>query len=460
MVRKIGRYETLEVLGEGSMGVVYKARDTIINRIVALKTVKMDGGATVAGENPFVKQFYNEARIAGNLSHPNIATIYDVGEDGPVAYLVFEYVKGVTLKDVISQRREIAINDRIRFLVLIARTLHYAHKNGVIHRDIKPANIMVLDDMQAKIMDFGIAVQLSASGPPECRDEGVFTGTPYYMSPEMLSSGTVNKLTDVFSLAVVSYEFLTWEKPFRAGTLNILFNKIASEDPPAPHYLNPMVSELVSAHVMKAMGKETGNRFQSMGEFADALQLYLEQSDKQNTDFITQTRDFDKTVLIRMLCERYSFFADFSEEEMQKLISISGKRRYREGKIIFNEATIGDKMFIILKGKVALTKRSDCDGGETVLSRLVNGDCFGELGFLNNSPRHATATAVKDSVIMYISDTVLRNTEPGICIKLYKNLSSTLSGRIGKGQVKISKLKAENARLKERIRLLGGVGEG
>ncbi|MCG6553390.1 MAG: serine/threonine-protein kinase [Candidatus Magnetominusculus sp. LBB02] len=439
MADKIGRYEVIGKLGEGSMGVVYKALDAIIDREVAIKTVKLvDGGQTPAAHN-MIKQFCNEAKIAGRLNHPNIAAIYDVGEQANSFYLVFEYVKGITLKDVIVNGNKIQINDKLKLLIILARTLHYAHQHGVIHRDIKPANVMVLEDLQVKVMDFGIAVLDNQSNKMDDTG-GVFTGTPYYMSPEIIREEKTDKLADLFSLGVLSYEFLTGIKPFTGANFKELFQCIESKDPEFPGRIDPTINETVGLHVMKMLEKDKGRRYQSAGEFADALEYYLEARNKSQSATSLPSADFNKLELIKMLRDRYLFFSDFTDEEMLKLFSLSGKKLYRKGAQIFKEASIDDKMFIIIAGKVKLLKRDSHDGKVSLLKELKSGDCFGELGFLNNSPRYAAAVAETDTVCILISDTVLRKTEPYICLKLYKNLSVMLSERIRRDDETICKL--------------------
>ena len=156
---KVGRYEIISTLGQGAMGVVYKGQDTAISRIVAIKTVKLQGVASTSDENKsMIDRFSHEARIAGQLSHPNITTIYDVGEHEGINYIVMEYVEGTPMEEVIEKKKPpLSLQEKIKIIILTARPLHYAHQRGVIHRDIKPANIMLLDNLQIKIMYFGIA---------------------------------------------------------------------------------------------------------------------------------------------------------------------------------------------------------------------------------------------------------------------------------------------------------------
>ncbi len=220
-ISKIGRYEIIETLGQGAMGIVYKGRDTAISRIVAIKTVKLREASSTPEENKsMIDRFCHEAQIAGQLSHPNITTIYDIGEYEGTNFIVMEYIEGISLDEIIKKKKPFSLKEKIKIIILTARTLHYAHQRGVVHRDIKPANIMLIDDLQIKIMDFGIA-QLSSKETLVKTQPGLVLGTPYYMSPEHLSGEPMNRQSDIFSLGVFSYELLTGGNPLRLKPLSL-----------------------------------------------------------------------------------------------------------------------------------------------------------------------------------------------------------------------------------------------
>jgi serine/threonine protein kinase len=202
----IGKYQILEELGVGSMGTVYRARDTVLDREVALKTMR-------AGQyiDPEIKQrFYREARACARLQHPHIVTIHDLGEVNDTAYISMELLVGEDLRKIIEAHREIPLRSRIEIIAQVSDALSLAHKNGVIHRDIKPSNIFVLADNSAKVLDFGIA-RLSESGLTVV---GRVLGTPNYMAPEQIQGSTCDARSDLFSLAIVFFELLTGTHPF------------------------------------------------------------------------------------------------------------------------------------------------------------------------------------------------------------------------------------------------------
>lgn len=434
----MGRYEILNVLGEGAMGVVYRGHDTIIDRIVAIKTVKMETIESPQKKNDLIEHFYHEARIAGKLSHPNIANIYDVGQEYGVHYLVLEYIDGITLKTAMSEQAEMPLLEKLRILIDTARTLHYAHQHGVIHRDIKPANIMLLKNSNIKIMDFGIA--MLASSAEEQAAQGGLKGTPAYLSPEQIDGTGIDRQTDVFSLGVLAYEFLAGQKPFIAGTIHELLHKILNEEPALPHKVNPQLEASLSKLIMKALEKKKGLRCQSASEFADILELYAAQMDMERTQNISGIKNYDKTVLAETLKKRYTFFSDFTTEELLKIISISTYKTYKKGGCIFNEGDIGTKMFIVISGKVRISKVFKDGEQETLLAVLKAGECFGEMAVMDASPRFAAACADTDCVTIAISDVILRNSEPMLCLKLYKNLAAVLSEKLRNSDIKINEL--------------------
>lgn len=438
-ISKIGRYEIIEELGQGAMGVVYKGRDTAINRIVAIKTVKLLAEVSTSDGADMVKRFYQEASIAGQLSHPNITTIYDVGENEGIHFLVMEYIEGMELSKFILEKGNIPVKEKINILILIARALHYAHQRGVIHRDIKPGNIMVVDDLQTKIMDFGIAKFTSKDALFKTQP-GLILGTPAYMSPEQLSGEELNRQSDIFSLGILSYELFTRKRPFNGDNLAVLIKSIVYENPVSMSKICSQIPSEVEKIILKSLEKNQENRYQTASEFADDLELFLNQDEMVMTQNIPAAKGYDKHKLIRSLKESYSFFSDFTDTELQHIFKISSKKVYRKGSVIFKENTIGNQMYIIINGEVIITKKFNNDE-ETIINTLKTGDSFGEMAIMDYSPRYATAVAKMDSILIAISEVILRNSDPKLCLKLYKNLSSVLSEKLKKSDATVNTLR-------------------
>jgi serine/threonine-protein kinase len=265
---RIGRYEILDEIGRGAMGTVYKARDPLLDRTLALKTVSID----LEGDDfeSFERRFYREARSAGRLSHPNIVTIHDVGKSDGLAYIAMEYLQGRSLRTMLDLG-VVFPPDRVADIAAqIADGLAFAHDHGVVHRDIKPANIMVLDTGPIKIMDFGIALLPTGSATLT----GNVFGSPKYMSPEQIVGQPVNGRADIFSLGAVLYEMLTGFAPFWGGDLDTVFYQVINEMPPAPSSRNKRIPVAFDVIVARAMAKHPDDRYTDARSMAADLRNY------------------------------------------------------------------------------------------------------------------------------------------------------------------------------------------
>src|SRR5512134_467396 len=222
--QKLGRYEVLEEIGKGAMGVVYLARDPLIGRLVALKTFRVGFAARDDELAQFRSRFVREAQSAGILSHPNIVTIHDVVDEGPagVCFIAMEYVKGTNLKQLLQRPDPFPIGFVVEIIAQVAEALDFAHSRGVVHRDVKPANILITPGNRVKITDFGIA-RIDSSN---LTMEGQLLGTPNYMAPEQIQGREVDHRADIFSLGVVFYEMLTRKKPFQGENMTAVTHKI------------------------------------------------------------------------------------------------------------------------------------------------------------------------------------------------------------------------------------------
>lgn len=268
---KLGKYEIRRELGRGAMGVVYEGWDAGIGRRVAIKTVKREqlDRKEVA---EVLARFQREAQAAGRLTHPNIVSIYEFGEDAgageedATAFIAMEFVDGSELKDHFDKDERFALPEVRRIMLELLDALGHAHKNGIVHRDIKPANVILLKDGTVKVADFGIA-RIESSNLTQA---GAVLGTPSYMSPEQFMGQTVDGRSDLFSAGVILYQFLTGDKPF-AGTITTIMHKVLKEEPIAPSELNVQVPRAFDDLMKKALAKRPEERFQTAREFADAL---------------------------------------------------------------------------------------------------------------------------------------------------------------------------------------------
>jgi serine/threonine-protein kinase len=266
---QLGRFQIRKELGRGAMGIVYEAHDPALDRVVALKTIRLTGDASERAS--YEARFMQEARAAGRLAHPAVITIYDVGREAELAWIAMERLHGVDLRLQLAQLRpppKIALSIAMQ----VAEGLAYAHQNGVVHRDIKPANIMLLKGGRTKIMDFGIA-RLQVSDVKT--QTGVLLGTPKYMSPEQLAGRALDHRSDIFSLGAVLHEMLTGQAPFTGADVSQLMHNIAHAPHVAPTRLAPGLPGVVDLIVARALEKDPGQRYQNAQELADDVQSAL-----------------------------------------------------------------------------------------------------------------------------------------------------------------------------------------
>ncbi len=265
---KLGRYEILAELGQGAMGVVYKAVDPVIDRTVAIKTINLNLPKDELAA--FEERFYREAKSAGRLNHPNIVTIYDAGEADRVAYIAMEFLEGRELKEVIASGEPLPLARAVDIAIQVADGLAFAHEHGIIHRDIKPANIMVLTNGQVKITDFGIA-KMPAGAHTQV---GIVLGSPKYMSPEQVVGKHVDGRSDIFSLGAVLYELLTGQPAFAGEELTAIMYKVLHEMPPLPTSIRPGLPAALDYIVVRALAKDPEARYQTAQEMAEDLRGY------------------------------------------------------------------------------------------------------------------------------------------------------------------------------------------
>lgn len=265
-ITQYGRYQVQSEIGRGSMGVVYKALDPKIDRIIALKVLKQHH----VTDSDMVKRFLREAKAAGRLSQSNIVMVHDVGQDHGTVYIAMELVEGEGL-DSIIKKGALYPDQAIDITRQVAVALDYAHKQKIVHRDIKPSNIIVTSGGEIKITDFGIARIVDAPGSEQTQ-VGSILGTPSYMSPEQVRGKKVDGRSDLFSLGTILYEMITGEKPFKGSNLLSIFHAIATVELPPLSSHNANIPGELEKVISKALHKDPDNRFQTGAEFAEALE--------------------------------------------------------------------------------------------------------------------------------------------------------------------------------------------
>ncbi|MFQ5936533.1 MAG: protein kinase [Acidiferrobacterales bacterium] len=381
---KIGKYQVKRKIGAGATSTVYLAEDPFFAREVAIKVAYRDTMQDPVHGQRYKKLFLNEASLAGKLKHPHIAIIYDAAVDEDCHYLVMEYVPGGTLERHCSADKLLSYSDVVEIIFKCSRALEHAHRQGVIHRDLKPANIMLGENTDVKITDFGTALSFLSD---QTQVSGML-GSPAYMSPEQVSEQDLNHQTDIYSLGVVMYQLLAGRLPFSADNQFTLLHKIVNDTPPSVRELRPEVPETLERVVKRAMEKKTTKRYKTWKEFSLDLTgafAHLEQS----SDKIADTDKFDS---LRQL----DFFRDFSDVELWELLRISSWKRFPPERALVQEGNLGQSFYLLASGKAKVIK------GRKSLLRLSAGDCFGEMAFIKQTPTPRVASVVSSTEVLLL----------------------------------------------------------
>ncbi len=411
--RFIGRYEILGTLGRGNMGEVFKALDPMIARQVALKTRRFDLIYEKKDVKAIVNRFFEEARIAGNLIHPHIVTIFDVGQDGDCCFIAMELLEGENLTFHNKEDCLLPLQKTAEIVRRICLALDFAHAHNVIHRDIKPANLMFTKDRRIKITDFGIAVLSQAKDTSDFQ----VMGTPSYMSPEQ-TKGTVKLTgqTDFFSLGVVFFELLVGRRPFQGRTLFELMENIRYTPAPSILTFNPELPPGLDHVIQRALEKEPELRYRSGREFAEDI-------DKALKGLTFQARDIRVEKKVQLL-KTTEFFRSFTNQQIAEVTSSGTFIRYEKGQVILREGDVDSTFFILLTGSVRVIKNNE------KIADLERGACIGEMGALTNTPRTAHVIARKPCIVLKLDLKVLDRENQSLKLKFYEVFVETLIKRL------------------------------
>jgi serine/threonine protein kinase len=285
-LKQLGRYDLTRVLGKGAMGIVYEGMDPKLHRKVAIKTILKGHLDDEAASKEYSMRFMREAQAVARLNHANIVQVYDFGEEGDIAYIVMEFIKGKELKSFFDANERFDLKESVRIMCELCDALDFAHEGGIVHRDIKPANVMLDSQAKVKLADFGVARVTDADRTQvEKTQAGTMVGTPAYMSPEQITGGNIDRRTDVFSAGIILYQFLTGEKPFTGSGAWTIAKKIIQDHPPLPSSINNTISPLFDHVVNKALSKQVETRYQTAKELGAALKRALEgKADEDDSD--------------------------------------------------------------------------------------------------------------------------------------------------------------------------------
>ncbi len=424
--QKIGKYEIISEIGKGATSAVYRAYDPFQSRQVAIKVVFPEALGDQEYGRRYRKLFVTEASLAGKLSHPHIAAIYDAVAGEDTSYIVMEYVDGTTLEQYTQHDSLLPMRRIVEIIYKCAKALEYASNQGVIHRDIKPANILLAGESDIKISDFGAA--LTQAGETT-QVSGI--GSPAYMSPEQVKEQSLTYQTDIFSLGVVMYQLLTGRLPFQGANNYSMIYQIINIEPPSPIEVRPDIPPRIDAIVRRALQKDTERRYQTWDEFAHDLATALGTEEKPGQGF-AESGKFDT---LRGL----EFFRQFSDVELWEVLRIASWLRHPRDTVLIRENDIGSSFFIIISGEVRVMKQ------ERLLNVLSAGECFGEMAYLGKQKfqRSASVVALSDIAVIEIrAETLARASE--LCRHHFHGaFLELLVDRLVKANVRLSQLLLE-----------------
>ena len=406
-IQTLGRYKIVSKLGEGGMGVVYKAVDSFLERTVALKIAKISAVGFSEQDKKKLEQCLKEARHAAQFIHPNIVIIYDAGIEKDLFYIALEYIDG---KGLHEYGRKSGLLPQNRVLEVVYNTcyaLDYIHRKGYLHLDIKPSNIMLNKMGEVKLMDFGISRFLREEKKNNDRTKTIgIHGTPYYMSPEQANSNTLlDHQTDIFALGVVLYELLAGRRPFEGENAYQILYRVVHDDPVDINEYASNISPDLGNIIKKALSKKKKNRFKTAKEFADSLLPIIKGKDSRALD----KQDKKKIAYLKRLL----FFKHFQYAELMEVIKISSWNVHKGKTWIIKENERDNNVYFIVHGKALLNLKGE-------VKVLRKGECFGETAVLYNMQRQAAVMADTDCVVLAINANLLKQSKDSIQVKFLK----------------------------------------
>jgi len=427
-MEKIGKYEVIRELGKGATSIVYLAKDPFANREVAIKVVQPEMLGNQEYGKRFLKLFLTEASLAGKLSHPHIAAIYDAVAEDDQSYIVMEYVSGGTLEQHTRIDNLLPISKVVEVIFKSCKALDHAYRRGVIHRDIKPANILLAGGTDIKISDFGTALQAAAE---TTQVSGV--GSPAYMSPEQVQDKPLTVQTDIFSLGVVMYQLLTGSLPFKANNNYSVVFQIINVDPPPPSILRPEIPNSVDLIVRRALYKPLNKRYQTWDEFSQDLVRCFSEVGRSGQS----VPDTEKFTAARGL----SFFRNFSDADLWQALNVATWHRMEAGTQIIREGDSGSSFYVLTAGEVKITR----DG--KLLNVLRAGESFGEMAWLSRkqSKRSASVTAIGEVAAIEIQPETLERAPDSCRHQFTASFLELLVDRLDSADTRLSQLLREKA---------------
>ena len=431
--QRIGKYEIRRKLGEGATSTVYLGFDPFANREVAIKLIFPEVLKDKERGRMYRHLLVNEASLAGKLSHPHIAQIFDAVLTDEQSYVVMEYVAGGTLEPYCSPQTLLPVERIVEIIFKCTRALDFANRLGITHRDIKPANILQVrpaDGVSSaggdiKISDFGAALM---TGADQTQTQVSGVGSPAYMSPEQVRDNELSYHTDIYSLGVVMYQLLTGRLPFQASSNYAMVYQICNSDAPPPSTFRTEIPPGLDAVVARAMQKEVGARYQTWGEFSHDLAQSF-----RNKQLATRQHEFvdsEKFENLRAL----SFFAEFSDVEIWEIVRFSHWEIMAPDTVIMKDSEPGEFFAFLLEGELRVTKQG------VSLGELRPGDCFGEMAVMRRGGhvRGADVITVTTSRIVTIADETLQHASDACRMHFYQSFLDVIARRLDNANIRLA----------------------
>jgi len=413
---RIGKYYVVHEVGRGSTGTVYLSHDPFYGRDVAIKLYHSTGTDDAESRNAR-RMFMGEAHMIGKLQHPNIVPIYDAGEEEGRRYVVTEHIHGArTLSAYCRTGSLLPVDQVVQIIYKCTKALHYAHSRGVVHRDIKPSNILLTQDGDVRIVDFGIAL---VSDSEISRLEGV-AGSPAYMSPEQVQGHELDSRSDLYSLGAVMYEMLCGQRPFRAGALGKLLRQVVQSTPEPLREVRPEIPEDLEAIVLRALQKDPDHRYRNGAEFAaDLTRVHQKLRNVQPA--------FDEEERFAVL-RKLRFFHDFSHGEIREVMRAAGWMECHAGEAVLRPGDTDDRFYVVVSGRVRVSRDQD------VVGHVETGGCFGEAAFADGARRDSAITAEGTVTLLKITATLLEQTSIACQLRFNKVFLRELIERLQRGR--------------------------
>ena len=424
MLKKLGKYDICRKLGTGATSTVYLGFDPFAQREVAIKVASPDVLSDPEKRTLYSRFFLNEASLVGKLNHPHIAQIYDAVVAESLCYVVMEYVPGGTLEQFVTAGKLLPVDKVVEIIYKCTRALNFAHRLGITHRDIKPANILIGEDGDIKISDFGAA--LTGDHNDITQVSGV--GSPCYMSPEQVQELSLDQRTDIYSLGIVMFQLLTGKLPFDGETQYKIIYQIIHNLAPSPSSLRPGLPKILDDIVGRALVKDRDGRYLNWESFAHDLAQAARQRKRAapKVDFAAT----EKFTTLRAL----PFFADFSDVEIWEVLRFSEWRHVPPGARIMREGESGEFFCFLTEGNLEVSKAG------RPLGRLKKGDCFGEMAVIrkHRPPRNADISALTAANIVTIRGEALEQASEACRMHFFQGFVEVLANRLANANQRLA----------------------